>query len=158
MPVVYLNGPCPVHLYSMGFALQIPAAPCAGFVRATMGQHGHARTRPAQIPVCARSNPVIGPAQDLTGHSGHAGQIPYGLQPGPLVLSIWAAIIGHNTVHQHLIFWPPTEALMTQRNWSAWSIATLVKTRIHVPGKNKFFDMWNFQVKLSGSLADYQPL
>ncbi len=38
----------------------------------TMGHHGYSRTGPAQILVCARSNPLIGPVRDLTGHSGHA--------------------------------------------------------------------------------------
>ncbi len=41
-------------------------------VRETKGHHGHACTGPAQIPVRARSNPVIGLVRDSTGHSGHA--------------------------------------------------------------------------------------
>ncbi len=64
---------------------QIPTGPRAGFVRATKGHHGHARTGPAQISVHAWSNPVIGPVRDLTGHSGHSRLNPVGAPAGAAI-------------------------------------------------------------------------
>ena len=64
---------------------QILAGPRAGFVRATMGHHGHAHTGPAQIPVRARSNAVMDPVQDLTRHSGHAWSNPAQAPAGAVI-------------------------------------------------------------------------
>ncbi len=65
-----------------------PAGPRAGFVRATMGHHGHAHTGPGQIPVRTRSNPVKGPIRDLAAHSGHARSNPV---RAPAGAAIWAS-------------------------------------------------------------------
>ena len=49
------------------------------------GHHGHTGACPAQILVCARSNPVFGPVEDLTGHSGHALSNPVRGQAGAAI-------------------------------------------------------------------------
>ena len=77
-PVQGLSGHAQLH----------PMVDHTNFVGATMGHHWHARTGPAQIPVRAWSNTVIGPVRDLTGHSGHARLNPVRAPAGAVIWEV----------------------------------------------------------------------